>query len=230
MKVCKKCGIEKEIKKFYKHKQMPDGHLNICKECTKNRIKKNYYDNRKEKLEYAKKYTKENREKVKQYKKDYHSKNKERLRKEYKKYYEQNKEEKTKKAREYYNKNKDQCLEKHRKYMKTPRGKEVERNRRHRRREYLRSNNRKRNAVYSETDITIDWLTHLREEVEFCELCGVEMNNINPHPNQAQLDHIIPINIGGKHVIENVRFICAKCNRLRPLDGSDVEAKKMLKM
>jgi len=35
MKNCRKCSISKNIDDFYKHPKMPDGHLNICKECKK---------------------------------------------------------------------------------------------------------------------------------------------------------------------------------------------------
>jgi ribosomal protein S27AE len=32
-KLCKKCGIQKDISEFYKHPQMKDGYLNICISC-----------------------------------------------------------------------------------------------------------------------------------------------------------------------------------------------------
>ena len=40
MKVCFKCGIGKSLNNFYKHKQMGDGHLNKCIDCTKNDVRK----------------------------------------------------------------------------------------------------------------------------------------------------------------------------------------------
>lgn len=45
MKVCFKCGLEKKLTDFYKHKGMSDGRLNKCKECTKSDVRKNYREN-----------------------------------------------------------------------------------------------------------------------------------------------------------------------------------------
>lgn len=41
MKKCFKCGTEKSLGDFYKHKGMADGHLNKCKDCNKADVKKN---------------------------------------------------------------------------------------------------------------------------------------------------------------------------------------------
>jgi hypothetical protein len=45
MKRCFKCGIEKELSEFYAHPRMGDGHLNKCKQCTKNDVHNNYRKN-----------------------------------------------------------------------------------------------------------------------------------------------------------------------------------------
>lgn len=45
MKNCFKCGNLKTLDCFYRHNQMTDGHLNKCKDCTKNDVRNYYFDN-----------------------------------------------------------------------------------------------------------------------------------------------------------------------------------------
>ncbi len=44
-KDCRKCGQNLPISGFYKHKEMKDGHLNICIECTKIRVRNHREEN-----------------------------------------------------------------------------------------------------------------------------------------------------------------------------------------
>lgn len=53
-KECFKCRQTKSLSEFYKHPQMGDGHLNKCKECTKNDASDNYSAKRKRYAEYEK--------------------------------------------------------------------------------------------------------------------------------------------------------------------------------
>lgn len=42
MKTCFKCGRTKDLSEYYAHKQMSDGHLNKCKDCTKSDAKERF--------------------------------------------------------------------------------------------------------------------------------------------------------------------------------------------
>jgi hypothetical protein len=92
MKICRKCGIEKEKSEYYKQKHSHDGYENNCKKCKTistmqfrkndatykerhNEQARRYRDNNKDKVkESAKYYYENNKEKIKDYVKDYYSK------------------------------------------------------------------------------------------------------------------------------------------------------------
>jgi len=52
VKKCFKCGAEKPLTEFYKHKKMSDGHVNKCKDCNKKDVR----ENRALKVDYYRKY------------------------------------------------------------------------------------------------------------------------------------------------------------------------------
>ena len=63
-KVCSKCGVEKELGEFYKHKKGKFGLQSKCKICSANEMKE---------------WRAKNKEKVKEYLKEYYEQNKEKL-------------------------------------------------------------------------------------------------------------------------------------------------------
>ncbi|MFI0900575.1 HNH endonuclease [Streptomyces sp. NPDC020983] len=86
----------------------------------------------------------------------------------------------------------------------------------------LRKNHARR-APQRVSDVTPEYERNLRRDAHRCSLCQVAMTGEAGHPNSKQLDHIVPIGIGGTHTIGNVRIICRTCNLSRPKDGSDLQ-------
>ena len=239
--ICINCG--KEIKtKFTNQKycclkcayQYIDKHSEAKKRSSKlrrirNREKIREYDrlrhikNKDNINKIGREYHAKNREKINRKSRERYKQNKVAILEKRKKYRKQRKEkmseeqlklvrEKTRrKNKKYYEKNKEKIKIQNKAYGQTPRGRKMDKNR-----------HDEREVSKKETDITTEWLMQLREQAEFCEICRIKMNDTYPDSAQAQLDHIIPLNVGGEHVMKNVRYICAYCNNRRPRDGSDI--------
>ena len=82
----------------------------------------------------------------------------------------------------------------------------------------------KRRFLCKDSDITTKFLVQLKENTKNCPICHVELNEIQNDPRQYNLDHVIALINGGKHIIENVRYICKKCNIIK----AEKEQKKSL--
>lgn len=109
----------------------------------------------------------------------------------------------------YYEKNKDKIKIKYLAAKETQSYKMRRRNYKHTRR-----------AREKDTDITKKWLLDLMTRTKECMICDCKLTDEN-----RQLDHILPLFVGGAHSKDNVRFVCKKCNQTRPKDGSDEDEK-----
>lgn len=101
MKICSKCGINKNETEYYRDCKTKDGYSYHCKNCRKPISDRYYSTHKQDRVEYAKKYREENMPKILEYRKSTKNiksqKNKEwyqTVKEEKKKFYHENKEHK----------------------------------------------------------------------------------------------------------------------------------------
>lgn len=80
-----------------------------------------------------------------------------------------------------------------------------------------------RKTVGRYTDVTPEYERALRDKAKRCPMagCGVRFVKEPYKPASKELDHMVPLVMGGTHTVGNVRIICRRCNVRRPYDGSD---------
>lgn len=126
----------------------------------------------------------------------------------------------------FYNSHKQNILKYQEKYRKENKLKRKETSSKYKKSEKGKISNRifnhKRRSQIKNSDITSNWLLSFTKLATHCSLCQSELNDIQYNPQSKHLDHIIPLNQGGKHMMNNVRYICQTCNLSRPKNGSDL--------
>lgn len=115
-KICFKCGKEKSINEFYKHMEMTNGYLNICKKCVLKRTKVYADANRTRIGKYRIKWGEINKEELTIRNKKYYEENKEKIIKGNQEYYQLNKKIIAKCSEKYYIKNKTEIKKQHKIY------------------------------------------------------------------------------------------------------------------
>jgi hypothetical protein len=105
-KVCRGCGVEKDLADFYKNAELADGHFNKCKVCVRARSQRYRREHLEQYAQYEKaranlphrvearrKYQEKHREQIAQYKKIWTANNKERVDASKRSYYERERED-----------------------------------------------------------------------------------------------------------------------------------------
>lgn len=206
MKVCTKCGKEKDILDFNKYKRSKDGVRSNCKKCqsiegvkySRNRrandeeyrilgnLKcKEYKKNHREDIsEYNKQYRNNNRTEIYIYNKDYTTNHKENINKNRRIRYQNNKGTISLKRIEKYNQNPEKFLE-------------------YKRRRKARI---KGGGEYKISPLVLDLILAVQQFK--CVYCETEFSeNV-----KKTLDHVTPLIKGGLHRSDNLVYACRSCN------------------
>lgn len=118
MKICSKCGIEKDLECFGKKSRNKDGLSYYCKECASLDNKHYKSINKEKNTEYNKKYYYNNKEYFSKKSKEYNVINREEISNQKKEYYLNNKEYFSKKSKEYKINNGEKLKEYYKIYIK----------------------------------------------------------------------------------------------------------------
>jgi len=182
MKQCRICEKEKELKDFHKKKSGKYWVMAICKNCRKI-IEKDYIQN------------------YKNIQKERYNKDIEISRENGRIKYQKNKEKIKERARKYYKDNREQEINRVLKYIKTNKWAELNR---------IRSSDR-RWKIKSTSDNTINIQATqklLEEQWWVCNMCWIDITN----RWERHLDHIKPLSKQWIHSIDNVQWLCVRCN------------------
>lgn len=205
-KKCTKCGKVKFLYEFYKDIKYIGGFKTECKQCTLEYCKKRYNENT-EKVKninknWAKNNPQKNNERQKRYKAAHPEKSKE--------YYQRTKEAQSKYSKEWYQKNKDAALIRQKKYREEnieavkERGKNWAKNNRERIK--VIQQNRKASLRGDGGKITKkQWEDLCNKYGNRCLCCGRDDLKLT-------IDHVVPVKLGGRNVIDNIQPLCGSCN------------------
>lgn len=208
-KKCNKCKTVKPCFEFYKNKGHKDGFSSLCKTCvdTSNRSWEN--ENPEKTRSYIRKWRdshkEEEIERIKKYKKDH----KEKVRASARKYTNKNSEKINSRSREYYKEHAKEKSDKEKTYRANNPGKNTE---------YW--NNRRARKIGNGGSVTEKEWHDLKNKYSHTCLCCKKTDV------KLTMDHVIPLCLGGKHIIENIQPLCGSCNSSKHTKTTDYRPKE----
>lgn len=233
-KLCAKCKTWKNKDDFSKNKNDKSGLQSQCKAC----IKEYNQSNRDKISDQKREYRQNNKEKMSARDRAYRGKNnREKINANTRKYRKSHREKITAQDRKYKQthreaikatQKKDRNIEKRRaqarKYKLNHPEKSQEHKQSHRDEYRLYEQNRRARLVGNGGMITKQEWQWLKEFYEYkCLACGRCETDI-----KLTLDHVLPLNKGGKNIIENAQPLCQSCNSSKGTKDTDYRSKKDL--
>lgn len=242
MKTCTECGETKPLTAYYRDRGRYRAN---CKDCHKKKIYARRADDPEGHAAYMAKWRETHRDSLRERQADYYTRNKdklnanrraawaedpERFRARQREYWHATRERRLELKREYYERNREFVLaqnrkwreenvEKHAAWLKRYRLANRERKRQYNK-EYYRNNterfelHRRRRAMRL---AGVESEDYTRREIYDrdggrCRDCGKELPL---EPGGFQIDHIVPISLGGPDTRANVQLMCPTCNRAK---------------
>lgn len=99
-------------------------------------------------------------------------------------------------------------------------------------REWFRQSRKQRRDTIKAATIQIEASDIFERDGWRCYLCGVELDPAScgsNAPDEATIDHKLPISRGGRHTLENVATCCRACNAIkRERTPDELDMKKFL--
>lgn len=214
-KICKKCGLEKELCEYDKTKKYKDGYFAMCKNCREKHFKDFREKNREKNRKASEKWKKNNTEIIKKNQKKYYWDNREKRLNNRKEWYEKNRERVINKTIEWQSKNKER-INKLRNIRHNDRYKndilyKIKINVRNRIKHFLKSKNFNeiKNGTFNIVGASPETL---KEHIEKQFKEGMSWENYGH--NGWHIDHIIPLSEAKTE--EDVYKLCQYSN-LQPL-------------
>lgn len=220
-KRCSKCGDEKPLSEFSKHKNGPGGLRSSCKACCKLEYKSWVERNSERKTEYNKKWYDENVELARSLSRDWYRRNAEHVKDVARQYREANRDLLKEKYRLFYEQNKDRARswnkawmrrnkERRKQYVILNADRISEKSSRWSRENKVRRNAitrnykaRKRNAEGSHTHHDVASL--LKHQKGRCACCKEKLKKYH-------VDHVVALATGGSNDPLNLQILCPRCN------------------
>ena len=205
-KVCKGCGVEKELHEFYAAVRNLDGRMGKCKSCVKESVRGNrrsridqYTEHERSRanlphrIEARRKYQEEHEDQISAYKKKWSEDNYERVAAYKRDHYKQNREEVIARSKEWAENNLEKV------------------------RQFKANNRRKRRAAKHASPGRFT----AREFEELCERYGNRCLCCGVTGVLLEADHVVPLTRGGSDEIGNIQPLCGTCNRSKLVNTVD---------